>query len=291
MGRFIRFLIKLEDLLSKRNILIALTLTIGFTYFCLPYTKYCILNLDRHYVGIFVDPLPPLAKGSKQEEYYATNGIPYRTHDGIRESNKEAIRRKGLGLPMVWDEQMKKDMELYPLIERPVNYLKAKRDTALHIGAHLKKVAVAAKNRAHRMLATACKKDSNCDQACYDKCVQDEKDKAKASKCVTVADGGEQATYDKCIADEKAKKSGPGGSKVAQDEEQVELSAKKNVTTSYPTFMSEEQIRGGGFLVYLFGMVYMFIGIALVTQGYINPAIDIVKKKGIVSINCQHFHL
>jgi len=55
--------------------------------------------------------------------------------------------------------------------------------------------------------------------------------------------------------------------------------------------MSEEQIRGGGFLVYLFGMVYMFIGIALVTQGYINPAIDIVKKKGIVSINCQHFHL
>jgi hypothetical protein len=46
--------------------------------------------------------------------------------------------------------------------------------------------------------------------------------------------------------------------------------------------MSEEQIRGGGFLVYLFGMVYMFIGIALVTQGYINPAIDIVKKKGIL---------
>jgi hypothetical protein len=203
-----------------------------------------------------VDPLPPIAKGTKQEEYYATHGIPYRTHDGIHASNQEALRRKGLGLPMVWEEQMKKDMELYPLIERPVNYLKAKKDTALHIGAHLKKVAVAAKNRAHRMLVTACAQDSNCDQACYDK----------------------------CIADEKAKKPGPSGSKAAQDEEQVQSMdpAKPNVTTSYPTFMSEEQIRGGGFLVYLFGMVYMFIGIALVTQGYINPAIDIVKKKGIL---------
>ena len=169
-----------------------------------------------------MDPLPPIAQGSKQEEYYAMHGLPYRTHDGIRESNKEAIRRKSLGLPMAWDEQMKKDMELYPLVERPVNYLKAKRDTALHIGAHLKKVAVAAKNRAHRMLATACAQDSNCDQACYDKCVQAEKD-AEASKCVTVADGGDQATYDKCIADEKAKKPGPGGGKVAQDEEQVKL--------------------------------------------------------------------
>ena len=30
-------------------------------------------------------------------------------------------------------------------------------------------------------------------------------------------------------------------------------------------------------------ILYAFIGIALVTQGYINPAIDIIKKKGIVS--------
>jgi len=29
-------------------------------------------------------------------------------------------------------------------------------------------------------------------------------------------------------------------------------------------------------------ILYAFIGIALVTQGYINPAIDIIKKKGIL---------
>lgn len=31
------------------------------------------------------------------------------------------------------------------------------------------------------------------------------------------------------------------------------------------------------------GILYSFIGIALITQNYINPAIDIIKKKGIVS--------
>ena len=29
--------------------------------------------------------------------------------------------------------------------------------------------------------------------------------------------------------------------------------------------------------------MYMFLGISLVTQNYINPAIDTIKKKGIVS--------
>ena len=35
-------------------------------------------------------------------------------------------------------------------------------------------------------------------------------------------------------------------------------------------------------LIFL-GIIYCFIGIALITQNYINPAIDIIKKKGIVS--------
>ena len=30
--------------------------------------------------------------------------------------------------------------------------------------------------------------------------------------------------------------------------------------------------------------MYSFVGISLVTQNYINPAIDTIKKKGIVSI-------
>lgn len=46
--------------------------------------------------------------------------------------------------------------------------------------------------------------------------------------------------------------------------------------------MTEEQIRSGGFLLYLIGIMYSFMGISLVTQNYINPAIDIIKKKGIM---------
>lgn len=53
--------------------------------------------------------------------------------------------------------------------------------------------------------------------------------------------------------------------------------------TGYPSpFLTNEQVQNGGFMVYLFGILYSFIGIALVTQGYINPAIDIIKKKGIL---------
>jgi len=33
----------------------------------------------------------------------------------------------------------------------------------------------------------------------------------------------------------------------------------------------------------LLGIIYMFYGIQIVTQNYINPAVDIVKKKGIMS--------
>jgi len=31
------------------------------------------------------------------------------------------------------------------------------------------------------------------------------------------------------------------------------------------------------------GIIYMFYGIQIVTQNYLNPAVDIVKKKGIMS--------
>jgi len=52
-------------------------------------------------------------------------------------------------------------------------------------------------------------------------------------------------------------------------------------TTPEP-LMPKDVIQNGGFLVYLLGIVYAFNGIALVTQNYINPAIDTIKKKGII---------
>jgi hypothetical protein len=52
----------------------------------------------------------------------------------------------------------------------------------------------------------------------------------------------------------------------------------------YPDpIMTLQQVQYGGFLLYLVGILYSFIGISLVTQNYINPAIDTIKKKGIVS--------
>jgi len=52
----------------------------------------------------------------------------------------------------------------------------------------------------------------------------------------------------------------------------------------YPeeNFLTDNQIKYGGFMIYLFGMMYSFLGISLVTQNYINPAIDTIKKKGIL---------
>ena len=35
--------------------------------------------------------------------------------------------------------------------------------------------------------------------------------------------------------------------------------------------------------------MYAFLGISLATQDYINPAIDIIKKKGVVSVNFSQF--
>lgn len=52
---------------------------------------------------------------------------------------------------------------------------------------------------------------------------------------------------------------------------------------SYPApILSEKFIQYGGFLLYLMGIMYSFLGISLITQNYINPAIDTIKKKGII---------
>jgi len=54
---------------------------------------------------------------------------------------------------------------------------------------------------------------------------------------------------------------------------------------NYPDeVFTDEEIKYGGFLLYLAGIMYCFLGIALVTQSYINPSIDIIKQKGVVSI-------
>ncbi len=39
------------------------------------------------------------------------------------------------------------------------------------------------------------------------------------------------------------------------------------------------------------GIMYAFLGISLATQDYINPSIDIIKKKGVVSTGALHLEI
>ena len=40
---------------------------------------------------------------------------------------------------------------------------------------------------------------------------------------------------------------------------------------------------GGGIVFLIIAIMYMFLGISQATQHYINPSIDIIKKKGVLS--------
>lgn len=54
--------------------------------------------------------------------------------------------------------------------------------------------------------------------------------------------------------------------------------------TIYPEpYITKEQVKSGGFILYIAGIMYAFLGISLATQDYINPSIDIIKKKGVLS--------
>jgi hypothetical protein len=71
----------------------------------------------------------------------------------------------------------------------------------------------------------------------------------------------------------------------------VELANSQAIYPSWP--FSNDQLRKGAFLVYAvckfhrpltsIVILYAFLGISLATKNYVNPSIDIIKKRGIVS--------
>jgi len=54
---------------------------------------------------------------------------------------------------------------------------------------------------------------------------------------------------------------------------------------------TQETIKNGGSILFLFGIAYCFFGIQLATQNYINPAIDIIKKKGMLGAELMNVSL
>lgn len=54
---------------------------------------------------------------------------------------------------------------------------------------------------------------------------------------------------------------------------------------------TQENIKNGGSILFLIGIAYCFFGIQLATQNYINPAIDIIKKKGMLGAELMNVSL
>lgn len=60
LGVFQHWHLRISNVFSMRNILIALCLFVVFVYTCLPFLKYSFLTIDRHYFGFVTEKLPPL---------------------------------------------------------------------------------------------------------------------------------------------------------------------------------------------------------------------------------------
>ena len=149
LGRLQLWYLRTEHLFTKRNIMIGLVLFVIFGYTCLPFLKYSWLTIDRHYFGITTDPLPPLVKGSIQRIYHEQNNMPHTTIDDINYEHALANERRRKGLPMLWEDQKKKDMELYPLIEPIVNYFYDKGLATHKVASDISRFA---KKEARRLL-------------------------------------------------------------------------------------------------------------------------------------------
>lgn len=65
---------------------------------------------------------------------------------------------------------------------------------------------------------------------------------------------------------------------------EVQLTEKQKATAQalYLDVFTDEQVRNGVSIFLLFLIIYCFFGIQLATQNYVNPAIDIIKKKGVL---------
>ena len=113
--------------------------------------------VDRHYFGIFTEMHPPVVMTTTQINYHKEQNIPFRTIQDINYEYRLADERRAKGLPMIWEEQRAKDMELYPLIEPLVNFTKEK---VLHISEKSHKIATFIKNGGRRLEEVAVEKDA-----------------------------------------------------------------------------------------------------------------------------------
>jgi TM2 domain-containing membrane protein YozV len=93
-----QFLLRMESLMSIRNLFL-LCLTIVFSIFCVyPYGKYVVIKFDKRYFGVFYDRLPRLALTTMQKKYFSENNIPFQTIDDVKNEREEFRIREEMGI-------------------------------------------------------------------------------------------------------------------------------------------------------------------------------------------------
>lgn len=70
-----------------------------------------------------------------------------------------------------------------------------------------------------------------------------------------------------------------------EEKTQKKVLSEKELATQqalYPTVFTYDQVKNVVSVFLLIFIIYCFFGIQLATQNYVNPAIDIIKKKGVL---------
>jgi len=80
---------KLENRITKWNILMFLIVILFLAFYIVPYLAYAFHAADRYYFGYFNEREPRLALTTAQKDFYEAQGIPYRTVSDVEKERKK----------------------------------------------------------------------------------------------------------------------------------------------------------------------------------------------------------
>jgi len=105
ISKFHCWLLKLENMATKRNIALFILFMMLFVFQLYPRMKYVVLTFDKHYFGILTERMPILAKTTPHINYYTEHGIPFRTIDERNQKVMEYHQRIANGEMHEWDQE------------------------------------------------------------------------------------------------------------------------------------------------------------------------------------------
>jgi hypothetical protein len=99
ISKFHKWFLRMESLATKNNILVFIVGLCLFTVFVLPFLLYSWSVVDRHYFGLFHEPVAIFAKTTNEKMYYMDQGIPFVTIQDIYAERDHHYRRLAKGHP------------------------------------------------------------------------------------------------------------------------------------------------------------------------------------------------